>query len=56
MIGLAETRSYKQFDLTRFPEYAFIRYFERGYLEEPFRYVVLGTNDALTYAEAYLRT
>ena len=43
-------------DPKRFPEYAFIRYFEQGYLDEPFRYVVLGTNDALTYAEAYLRT
>ena len=53
---MAAPNPHMPYDLTRFPEYAFIRYFERGYLEEPFRYAVLGTNEALTYAEAYLRT
>ena len=53
---MADAKRYAPLDPTRFPVYAFIRYFERGYLEGPFRYAVLGTNEQLTYAEAYLRT
>ncbi len=49
-------QTYMSYDLDRFPEYAFIRYFEKGYLEDPSRQAVLGTGEALTYAEAYLRT
>ena len=39
-----------------FPEHAFLRYFEDGYLNQPFKQAIIGTGEALTYAEAYLRT
>ncbi len=37
------------------PAYAFIRYFEEGYIEHPFKQAVIGTEESLTYAQAYLR-
>lgn len=39
-----------------YPDYAFIRYFREGYIEQPFRQAFIGTEEAITYAEAYLRT
>ena len=39
-----------------YPEYAFIRYFEEGYLEQPFKQALIGTGESLTYSEVYLRT
>ena len=38
------------------PEHAFIRYFQEGYLEQPFKQAIIGTGEAITYAEAFLRT
>ena len=38
-----------------FPEDAFIGYFQDGYLHRPFKQAVIGTGEALTYAEAFLR-
>ena len=43
-------------DSSEFPEHAFIRYFQDGYLNQPFKHAVIGTGEAFTYAEAYLRT
>lgn len=43
-------------DASDYPDYAFIRYFEEGYLERPFKQAVIGTGETLTYSEAYLRT
>ena len=43
-------------DAPDYPEHAFIRYFEEGYLQQPFKQALIGTDEALTYAEAYLRT
>ena len=37
------------------PAYAFIRYFEEGYVERPFKEAVIGTEESLTYSQAYLR-
>ena len=44
------------FGTSDFPEHAFIRYFLEGYLERPFKQAIIGTGEALTYAEAFLRT
>ena len=38
-----------------FPEDAFIGYFQDGYLNRPFKQAVIGTDESLTYAEAFLR-
>lgn len=40
---------------TRLPAYAFMRYFEEGYLDYPSKQALIGTGEAFTYAEAYLR-
>lgn len=39
----------------RTPEYAFMRYFEEGYVKWPSKQALIGTGEAFTYAEAYLR-
>ena len=39
-----------------YPPYAFIRYFRDGYIEQPFRQAIIGTEETVTYSEAYLRT
>ena len=39
-----------------FPEHAFIRYFQEGYLDHPFKPAIIGTGTTITYAEAFLRT
>jgi len=41
--------------MSNLPAYAFLRYFEKGYLEHPFKQAVIGTEESLTYAQAYLR-
>ena len=43
-------------DTCAYPPHAFIRYFEEGYLEQPFKQAIIGTGEAYTYAEAFLRT
>lgn len=40
----------------RIPEYAFIRYFEEGYVKWPSKQALIGTAEAYTYSEAYLRS
>ncbi len=42
-------------NIERFPAYAFARYFEEGYLNQPSKPALIGTGEAFTYAEAYLR-
>ena len=44
-----------QIDSSSAPDHAFIRYFEEGYLKQPFKPAIVGTGATLTYAEAFLR-
>ncbi len=39
----------------RFPEHAFMRYFEDGYLHWPSKIALMGTDETITYSEAYVR-
>lgn len=39
-----------------FPEHAFMGYFQQGYLDQPFRQAVIGSEETLTYVQAYLRS
>ena len=41
---------------SQLPEYAFMRYFEDGYVNWPSKQALIGTGEAYTYAEAYLRS
>ena len=43
-------------DKARIPEYAFMGYFENGYVNWPSKQALIGTGEAYTYAEAYLRS
>ena len=60
MKGAGSEKRYDQgdwaVDVEEYPDYAFMRYFKHGYLEHPFKQAIIGTGEALTYAEAYLRT
>ena len=41
---------------SRFPPYALMRYFEEGYLSNPSKQALIGTGEAYSYSEAYLRS
>lgn len=42
--------------MQKFPEHTFISYFQEGYIEQPFKQAFIGTGEAITYSEAFLRT
>lgn len=42
--------------LSVYPEHALLGYFQDGYLNQPFKQAFIGTGEAFTYAEAFLRT